>query len=464
MSGNVVTLTDVEDEQRRASLKINKQAEDLNNEAMRLKLARKYNTAYIAQQRAVNLCPESGFLHNGLASILWNLGRYEDAYASAQTAMRLLGPEDPSSWVNYGMMLSSLGRKDEAHDYLRRAAETMPDNAHAQWSYAMTLLEHGDWERGFKQYECRPNFRGKKYYPNMPYPMWKGEDLNGKTLYIQSEQGIGDRILFSRYLAWVKETWPKSHIKFLAGSPDLPHLEALLWNYHTDLGIEFLHPQIPWPEADYGCFMMSLAAIRGTTPDNVPPDPGYIRKRILPEADQIEVPSPLSPAIKVGICWTGNPIMVRNEERSVPPQLMFELECDPLVQLYSLQFNRPDFADHDVGEIICNAAADIDDRGYCGTAAVMLNLDMVITCCTVHAHLAGALGIPTWVLLCNDPYWVWLRKRDDSPWYPSVRLFRQERPGEWRPVIERVKRELHAFAERLLKQRSEAVIKEQSYG
>src|SRR5215467_12699494 len=98
--GNVITLTDVEAEQRRASLKINKQAEDLNNEAMRLKLARKYTTAYIAQQRAVNLCPESGFLWNGLATILWNLWRYDEAYIAAQTSMQLLGPNDPLPWVN----------------------------------------------------------------------------------------------------------------------------------------------------------------------------------------------------------------------------------------------------------------------------------------------------------------------------------------------------------------------------
>src|SRR5262245_39213440 len=134
--------------------------------------------------------------------------------------------------------------------------------------------------------------------------------------------------------------------------------------------------------------------------------------------------------------------------------MLFELETNKKVQLYSLQFDNHDMRRLQAEQIICDAASDIGDRGLMGTAAVMLNLDLVITCCTANAHLAGALGVPCWVLLCSDPYWVWLRGRDDSIWYPSVRLFRQQKPNDWRSVIERVRVELDVYAGQLLQTRA----------
>lgn len=461
---NVITLTDADAEARRAELKVTPQAEDLNNEAAKLKKALVFDAAYIAQLRAVRLCPESGWLHMGLAGILWNLGRMPEALAESEKAIELM-PDSTYPLSDYGQILSSLGRKEEALAVLKRGVELRPDDKQVKWTYSMVLLDHGEWDEGFKQYECRPDFRGKKYYPNMPFPMWNGEELDGKTLYIQAEQGVGDRILQSRYLAWIKERWPTSRVMFLASSPEQTNLESLLWNYHTEYGIEFLHPQIPWPKADYGCFQMSLPRIHGTRPDNIPPDPGCIRRRMLPDSAQVEIPEPLTQAIKVGISWTGNPAMTRNIDRTIPASLMFELETDPLVQLYSLQFHDRSLHTLRAEQIICDVAADIGDRGFCGTAAAMLHLDLIITCCTGNAHLAGALGVPTWVLLCHDPYWVWMRGREDSPWYPSVRLFRQKTPGDWREVIERVKTELHAFAKRKLNERgADAPVKERSHG
>ena len=156
---------------------------------------------------------------------------------------------------------------------------------------------------------------------------------------------------------------------------------------------------------------------------------------------------PHVPALKVGISWAGNPAMTRNSERSMWPEIMFELEADPLVQLYSLQFGDNGLQRLDAGQIIVDCASDIGNRGLLGTAVVMLNLDLIITVCTANAHLAGALGVPCWTLLHYVPYWLWLRGRDDTVWYPNMRLFRQCTPGDWRGVIERVKRELHIHAE-----------------
>jgi len=449
--GNIVTL---HDEQREAKLQLTGLALQLYDEGVKLAKARIFETAAIALERVTRMAPKSGHAHCSLSSALWNLGRYDEAWEAAQRGLALLEADDAGPLADVGTLLSSMGDKVSAIAYLKRAVAADPNNVHAKWALAMCLLDHGEWIEGFKVYECRTEYRGAKFYPKMPYPMWEGEDLNGKTIYVQSEQGVGDRILMIRYLYWLKQKWPDCRIKFLASSPDQIHLESLFYSYRDELGVEFLHPQIPWPkDVDFGCYLASLPRIHGTTPDNVPPEPGWIWERVQRERQMVNLPEPLEPAIKVGICWTGNRAMTRNADRSIPPELLFELEADPLVQLYSLQFRDDGLARHSAKVLVCDVASDIEDHGMLGTAAVMLNLDLVITCCTANAHLAGTLGIPTWVLLCDDPYWVWLREREDSVWYPSVRLFRQQSAGDWRGVIDRVKPELHAFAERVLSER-----------
>ena len=464
---NVVTLGEVQAEQKRARLGMTKPAELMHDAAIQMKIAGNFVAANIALRRAVTMCPDSGTLWASLGSGLWHVGKYDEAYDCLQRALELQ-PDDLLTVMYMGMMLSSMQRKEEAFEYLRRAIDANPNETdphvvegrklHARWSLALAQLDHGDWLEGFKEYECRYAFRGREYYPKLPYPFWQGEDLNGKTLFIEGEQGVGDRILFSRYLAWVCDTWPKATVLVHISAMDQPiSLEGLLWGFCERYpNLQFLPHGIPFPKADYCLFLMSLARIHGTTPSNVPPDPGLIRERAMREAHAISLPQPHVDAIKVGISWAGNPAMTRNPERSIWPEMMFELEQDPLVQLYSLQFGDNGLARLGAGQIIPDCAADIGSRGMLGTAVVMLNLDLIITVCTSNAHLAGALGVPCWTLLHYDPYWMWLRGRDDAVWYPSMKLFRQGAPGDWRGVIERVKRELHVYAEiELLKRRKE---------
>lgn len=444
---NVITLPDSVAEERHKKLGINQQAEDLNNLGAQLKKDRHFYSALLAMRRAVAICPNSGFLWNGLGSVLWNLGKYEESHAALTKALELLGDE-PGVMMNMGLLLSSMRRVESSLDYFKRTVEKVPEDTHAHWSYSLGLLDHGHWKEGWEQYEWRMAYRGEKYYPKMPYPTWRGEDLNGKVIFVQAEQGVGDRLLFSRYLAWLKEAWPRCHIKALISSKDQIDLEGLLWGYAEKFDIEFLFCGTPWPIADYGIFLMSLPRWHGTTPDSVPPDPWLIRNRCLEEAKAIskDIPEPLTRAIKVGVSWTGNPIMDRNHERAIPPEMLFELEADPNVQLYSLQFGDNGLKRVAAQQLICDATTDIGNRGLLGTGAVMLNMDLIITCCTANAHLAGSLNVPCWTLLSYDPYWIWLRERDDSVWYPKMRLFRQRAPGDWRELIDRVKRELAIFA------------------
>lgn len=460
----IVTLADIQAEEKRARLKMSKPAELMHDAAIKMKVDGHFVAANIALRRAVAMCPESGTLWASLGSGLWHVGQYEEAHRCLRRAIELQ-PNDLLTVMYMGMMLSSMQRKEEAFQYLRRALDADPNDVdpqivegrklHARWSLALAQLDHGYWKEGFQEYECRYQFRGQQYYPKMPYPFWKGEDLNGKTLFIEGEQGIGDRILFSRYFAWICDTWPDAKVLVHISAFDQNvSMEGLLWSFCDKYpNFHFLPHGIPFPKADYGLFLMSLALIHGTTPDNAPPDPGLIRERCMKEAHAVKLPTPHTDCLKVGIAWAGNPAMTRNPERSMWPELMFELESDPLVQLYSLQFNDDGMRRLGVGQIISDSAADIGQRGMLGTGIVMLNLDLVITVCTSNAHLAGALGIPVWTLLHYDPYWMWLRGRDDTVWYPSMRLFRQETPGDWRGVMERVKRELHTYAEMELAKR-----------
>lgn len=426
----VSILTESEVAERRQRLRLTPEAENLHNVAGQLKNQHKHTAALHTMQRALALCPESPLIQNGMAAILWNLQRFDEALVHAETVMRM-EPEDPAGWNNAGLIHSSLGHTEAALRHCRRAVELDPRNLHLQWTLATTLLRAGQWREGFERYECRQEYRGAPHYFDAPYPLWQGEDLSGKSIMVLSEQGSGDRILFSRYLHWLRKQWPTCTIYMIE-----TELDTLLWNFQAEGVVQFLPSSIPWPKnIDYSVWLMSLPRLHGTTPENVYPDPGLIRARIT---DQPAVlPEPHNPdALKVGIAWRGNPLMAQNLWRCVPLEMLAELQTRPDVVLYSLQQDSDEVERLGYSQTIMDLAPAIRPRGYVGSAIVMSGLDLVITACTSTAHLAGALGVPCLTLLCSDPYWLWLRDGETTPWYPSTRLLRQITPGDWRPVIE----------------------------
>lgn len=427
----------------RGALRMTEASESLHNLCARLKDERHFEAALVAARRAIAMAPRCGAHYNALGSTLWCLGRFDEALDALLSAAEL-APDDVGPMSNLAGCYASLGRYGLADSWFRRALERNPAHLHVRYDLAMAYLDQGRWAEGFREYEVRFDFRGEALYPRMPYAKWQGEDLDGKTLYVQFEQGSGDRILCSRYLAVIHRTWPTCRILAICGN----ELVSLLWGF-SDF-VTFLPSGIPWPAGvDYGVYLMSLPGIFATTPEHIPLDPGLILSRVAGLKDSVRL-SEVDGRLRVGVAWTGNPEMLRNAERSIPFELMLGLEELPGVQLYSLQVGHgsQDIVRFGAGQLIEDLGPMLAQHGYVAAAATMLNLDLVITACTSTAHLAGALGVPTWVLLCRDPYWVWLRGREDSPWYPSARLFRQTRQGEWRPVIDQVKRELGDLVER----------------
>lgn len=420
-------------------------AQLLNDAAHKMQRDGKAIASVVALRRAVALCPDSSSLWASLGAVLYDNLEYVEAEIALKRAIRL-DRRNSRALANMGMLQCAMGRGGRGLRFHERAVRADPNNLASQWNQAISLLDCGQWKAGFARYDVRLPFRGPGLYPPMPYPRWNGEDLNRKTLFVRAEQGIGDRILFSRYLYWIKQRWPRVNILHAADAADLPTMVNLLWGYAGI--VQFIPVGVPWPKAHFGVDMMSLPRLHGTRPDRVPRDPGFIRERAKFEAKGVNLPQPHVRSLKVGVVWTGNTNMVRNLDRSVPFEQMLRLEQIPEVQLYSLQF-APGSADMErlgAHELVYDLPKEIGGRGLVGTAACMLHLDLIITTCTSTAHLAGVLGVRCWTLLCANPYWVWGRKGERTPWYPKMKLYRQRHMGNWDDVIDRVRRDITRLA------------------
>lgn len=423
------------------------QAQRLNDAAMAI-LEKDHvgiHTSLSMLRRALALRPSQAETWSNLGLALWRTG---DVVASGEALTRAieLEPDRPTFHSNLGVFLGAVGNLHGAEHHLKEAIKLEPENFAPQWDLALLYLRQGDWERGLKCYDIRRAHRGPKLYPKLPGPLWQGEDLSGKTIYIQGEQGVGDRFLFSRYLQWIKDTWPTCRIVACL----FDTMTNLFWEFRHI--IEFLPAGVPWPtDIDYAAFMCTLPERHGTTLANVPPDPGLLLKRILHarKNSACNMPKPGLPSLKVGLCWTGNPEQVRNLDRSIPLEMLLPLTEDPRVVFYSFQCSPGcnDLQRLMAGDLLCDLSADLESNGWVGTGMALMEMDLLITVCTSVPHLAGALGVPTWTMLCADPYWVWARHGDTTPWYPGMRLFRQRTLGDWKPVIADVKAELSKLAD-----------------
>lgn len=402
-------------------------------------------TAHAMLRRALALKPRQGETWSNLGLVLWRKNLIEEAGAALLKAVEI-DPTKATYHGNVGVFLGANSDYAGAKYHLEEAVRINPDNLSPQWDLALLELRQGNWKEGLAHYDIRRAHKGPKFYPELPAPLWRGENLDGKTIYVQAEQGIGDRLLFSRYLAWMKETWPTANIL------------VCLYDAMTNPFWEFRHlvtllPHgVPWPpHLDYGVYLCTLPEIHGTTLQNIPPDPGLLRKRVMiqKENTKLNLPKPDLPSLRVGLVWTGNPEQTRNLDRSIPLGDMLQLTEDPRLVFYSFQCSpgNADLKRLAATDLVCDLSKDLESEGWVGTGMALMEMDVLVSVCTSVVHMAGVMEVPCFTLLCSDPYWIWGRSGTTTPWYPNMRLFRQRSLGEWQPVLQEVRVELSKLAD-----------------
>lgn len=389
-------------------------------------------------QKLIALRPDWAETYYNLGKALKQRGNFEEAIAHFQQALSKRADFVEAEY-NLGHTLQELGKLDEAIACYNHVLELNPQFIDACWNRALALLLSGDFVQGFANYECRwQQAEFLKHNPRPPYsqPAWDGSNLNGRTILIHGEQGFGDAIQFIRYVPLIQQRGGRVIVGCRA---------PLLRLFSTLSGIDRLVASGGFiPEFDVYAPLMSLPYLLGTTLETIPAQIPYLR---APQS-KILLKTPLRTHRKVGMAWA-----VGNKDRSLLSKRSCELSHflpllgTPGIAFYSLQ-KGPRVAELeqlDDPRLVQDLNTHL--RNFADTAAVIKQLDLVITVDTAVAHLAGALGKPVWVLLPFAPDWRWMLGRDDSPWYPTMRLFRQERPNDWSRVFSHVAEALQIWAD-----------------
>lgn len=392
--------------------------------------------ALVHYRRAIELAPTQAEHHNNLGNAWAEAGRLDESVVAYQEALKLKS-DYAEVYNNMGVNLGDLHRLDEAAEALQRAIYLQPGQTGTHRNLSIILLLKGDFERGWAEYEWRLRDRGSPAN-RFKKPMWDGGPIEGRTILLHPEQGLGDTIQFIRYAALVKQRGAK----VLVECP-----KPLMQLFETCPGIDALIPLgEPLPEFDLHIPLMSLPFVFQTRLDTIPADIPYLQAEpALVEQWRNRLGSKTD--FKVGVCWQGNPNYGGDRNRSIPFQHFSALADIPGVKLFSLQkgHGRDQLTSQTDQFPIVDLADEIND--FRDTAAIIKNLDLVVSCDSSPVHLAGALGRPVWVALCRPSDWRWMRGRNDSPWYPSVRLFQQQRWGDWDEVFGRMAETLCELAQ-----------------
>jgi Flp pilus assembly protein TadD len=400
-------------------------------------LQRDMHEALKHAHRAISLKRNDAESVNILGSILQDLGRIDDAMKCFRRCIALR-PNFPVWYTNIGNALTALNRLDEAIAYHQKAQAIDSDFADAHFNEALVQLLAGNLRLGWEKYEWR--WKRKEIAsakPNFPQPIWRGDqELNGRTILLHSEQGFGDTLQFVRYAPLVAARGAEVHLLVQRA------LKSLLSGFP---GVKAVYAKDdPLPDFDFHCSLMSLPGAFSTELETIPDTVPYVRAT---EAKVRNWRSELASIekLKIGVAWSGNPAIKHDFKRSIPLELFRQILGASECQFYVLQkdFKKTDATLVRTLEGLCDLSPKLDD--FSDTAAIMANLDLVISVDTSVAHLAGAMAKPAWILLWYSPEWRWLLGRDDSPWYPTVRLFRQEQIGDWESVLSRVRSEIPIF-------------------
>jgi tetratricopeptide (TPR) repeat protein len=423
-------------------------------------------------KRALNLAPASIELLDGLGRALYD-GEKVPAAESVFRQLLQLSPDQPQAMARLAWCLRKRGKLNEMLDFgqraleqdptcvsalravaevlfhrqefaaargmLERAAKLAPGDRNVRFQVGIHRLATGDYDGGWPEYEARFDVGpGELHEPDHPQPRWEGEELDGRTILVELEQGTGDVLQFLRFLPALQERGGKVLL------PAPCHLYNLL--RHAD-GIDLLIEPNAVGAVGFDVYapLCSLGYLLGVQVEHLPYRSRYLRadpELSLRWKDRLARTGSGS-WLKVGVVWAGTSAHPFDVSRSLDLEDLVPLAQAPGVELLSLQVGRQAPLAAARSLQLVDLAPELID--WAETAALIDNLDLVITVDTGVAHLTGAMGRPVWTLVAYDSDWRWLKARDDSPWYPSMRLFRQDAPMTWAPVIERVRKALLEF-------------------
>lgn len=387
---------------------------------------------------AVSHAPDWADAHTKLGDALFQTGGLEEAVDCYRRALEL-DPRHASSHCNLGLALYDLGLLDEAIAHCARAIELRPDFADAHNHLGLALLLKGDLAAGLPHHEWRWRVGGLRIGERrFDQPAWRGEALNGRRILLHAEQGAGDTLQFLRYAPLVAERGGRVVIEV---QPELKRLARSL------RGVEDVIARgESIPAFERHCPLMSLPLAFATTMASIPGEVPYLAAPAPLRADW-RARLAANPGPRIGLVWAGRPEHRRDRDRSIALAALAPLAATGAT-FFSLQ-KGPAAAQAEnppAGMVLHDLRHALGD--FADTAAAMSALDLVITVDTSTAHLAGATGNPVWVLLTQTPDWRWFLGREDSPWYPTARLFRQATRGAWAPVVARVHDALRDFIQR----------------
>lgn len=408
-------------------------AEAFYNLGILLNSIKRSEEALASYRRAIKLKPNYADAWNNQGVVLRDLGQHEAAIASYEKAVEIKG-DYAEAWYNRGVSLSELRRHEEAMASYDRAINLNPECAEAYWNKSLELLRLGNFNQGWPLYEWRwLNMHLASAKRDFPQPLWLGDQpIYGKTILLHAEQGYGDTIQFCRYACLVKNLGSTVILEVE------PTLVALLKTLDSvDVVIE---RGATLPAFDYHCPLLSLPLVFKTELPTIPCDTPYLSVSTQKSARWVRSLSLGGRSASVGIAWSGNPSHQNDKNRSISLDAIYKLFSNRLewicLQKDLFAEDRPLLEAAGVRDF-ANQLHDFSD-----TAALISQLDLIISVDTSIAHLSGALGKPVWVLLPYVPDFRWMWDREDSPWYPSMRLFRQPKAGDWGEVVSRVSREL----------------------
>jgi Flp pilus assembly protein TadD len=383
-------------------------------------------------ERAISVAPEAGIFWRSLCPIYERLGRYEDALRAGHEALDKTS-YDVQTLHNLALTHYRRLELDQSISYAHRALQLDPSAPGPHFQLAEALLLRGEFNEGWKEYEWRYRIAGAPaLMPPTDRPAWDGAPLPDGTLLLIADQGFGDSIQFARYIPWVCARCPR--VVVMAD----PLIHPLIQQLHPGIDLIGHWDRCP-PFAAY-CPLSGLPRLHGTTLDTIPTDIPYLRA----DPERVEVwrarlQELVQPCTRrVGIVWAGRATHNNDLNRSVTLSAFAPIAALDGVTLISLQKGAAQsaVADYFGRAPLINLGPELAD--FADTMAIIEALDLVVTVDTATAHLAGAMGKPVWILLPHAPDWRWLLNRDDSPWYPTARLFRQPCADDWGSVTYRI--------------------------